>query len=411
AIAGAATYAYFLRPIGAAGQPDFVVNNRESFVRLGWYVSPLGLASSVAGVGRALIGAGLANVPLLLVSLGETLLHLVDARVTPIHFWAFRRFHPVALPTIAVFAGVLIVYLANERRSLRALAYTLGGGLMAWSAVVSAPILSHREYAGAPAALSAFRAELDANAVALYEWRGESFRLALPLQHLLGLTGYLVPPKGTDDPRLVDLVRSQVERGRTVYWVSVGGERDGLRRRFEVEPVTTHAWQWPEWEGRTDRRPERLSALSIVFDVLRLQPIERERADRRMLEFLDVGERDESRLGEGFGPSTSLAGCASCRRLTGRAEIRLAEPSQVDLELSLGLAGGRQPNAPLARVAIGVNGRRLGSRTLSNDFRTYYFDLRGVQPGAPVVVSIETEPDGWSGPGIGVDWARLTAPG
>ena len=115
ALIGLATFAYFVRPIihetygvdpGGATIPRYV---EESFVRLGWYLSPLGLALATIGGAFAVLRCTNRGLALFLVaSLLVTTYYLFDPRIAPDHFWAVRRFVPVTIPMSLLFIGLLV---------------------------------------------------------------------------------------------------------------------------------------------------------------------------------------------------------------------------------------------------------------------------------------------------------------
>jgi 4-amino-4-deoxy-L-arabinose transferase-like glycosyltransferase len=112
---GLAIFAYFVRPgiqetfsVDFAGRviPKYA---EESFVRLGWYLSPLGIA--LATVGGAIAISRSANRELtlfLLTSLVFTCYVLVDPRISPDHFWAARRYVPITVPFSLLCIGLVV---------------------------------------------------------------------------------------------------------------------------------------------------------------------------------------------------------------------------------------------------------------------------------------------------------------
>ena len=112
---GLAIFAYFGRPeiqetvsINLEGTriPKYA---EESFVRLGWYVSPLGLVLATIGGAIAVFRSSNRALTLfLLTGMAVTFYYLINPRITPDHFWAARRYVPVILPMSLLFIGVVI---------------------------------------------------------------------------------------------------------------------------------------------------------------------------------------------------------------------------------------------------------------------------------------------------------------
>ena len=121
-LVGLAVFAYLFRPMiqeTSYVNPQGLVLPRyaeESFVRLGWYLAPLGLALATIGGAAALLrGRGRALILFLLVGLLISIYQLIDPRVAPDHIWAARRYVPVVLPMSLLFIG-LVVQLLGWRR-------------------------------------------------------------------------------------------------------------------------------------------------------------------------------------------------------------------------------------------------------------------------------------------------------
>ena len=81
----------------------------ESFVRLGWYLSRLGLALATIGAAATVLRSTNRGLSLfLLTSLLVTIYYLFDPRIAPDHFWAVRRYIPVTIPMSLLFIGIVI---------------------------------------------------------------------------------------------------------------------------------------------------------------------------------------------------------------------------------------------------------------------------------------------------------------
>ncbi len=122
-----ASYAYWLRPnldhfslIDWPGNPlngtrDY---REDSLVNLARYLSPLVVWSAISGwflmfwqVGRHRLN--FIFLPALIVAGGFTVIYLWNPSITPYHFWAIRRFIPVAIPAIIFFATFALYTVAN----------------------------------------------------------------------------------------------------------------------------------------------------------------------------------------------------------------------------------------------------------------------------------------------------------
>jgi hypothetical protein len=119
AVAAAATYAYWIRPTMApfaveapSGARTYV---EDTLVNLAQYISPLVVWAAILGWILALWAAvrtrrnpGLLAV--LVVTGGMAALYLRNPFVTPLHFWAIRRFIPTIIPGMILFAAFLATW-------------------------------------------------------------------------------------------------------------------------------------------------------------------------------------------------------------------------------------------------------------------------------------------------------------
>ena len=112
---GLAFFAYFVRPnvqesISLTLEGIVIPRHaEESFVRLGWYLSPLGLAMATIGGAIAIVLSNNRGLALfLMISLAVTLYYLFDPRITPDHFWAARRYVLATIPMCLLFIGLVI---------------------------------------------------------------------------------------------------------------------------------------------------------------------------------------------------------------------------------------------------------------------------------------------------------------
>ncbi len=118
----AATYGYFLWPLNPdPGNAVFLSSDgitpvylnlfrEEGLVRLGWYLTPLGLLLGLSGF---VIFSGWhsdhRSLPVLFLFSCETVLYLLTAGMAyPVHFWAIRRYVPLVIPVFLLLASFFL---------------------------------------------------------------------------------------------------------------------------------------------------------------------------------------------------------------------------------------------------------------------------------------------------------------
>lgn len=277
AVVALSVWAFFIRPLAAgAALPDdpaaraITIANRQSFVQLGWYFTPLGLAVAVAGVTAILVARP--HPVLVLFALAGTasaILLFTQSLVNPIHFWAFRRYLPIVVPVFSVGIAYFLVSLARPGASWRArlpgLAFgALIVGMMLWQAV---PILGETEYRDARRQLAAVAHRLPEQAVILLAWSPAAERLAMPLAFTYGRTVFAIEDATLGDPGLLSAIRRWRDEGRPVVYLR---ER-GLPPLASVPPAfDVVEFDVPSLESPVDRLPRYWGRLRFALDAARL---------------------------------------------------------------------------------------------------------------------------------------------
>ncbi|MGH2458364.1 MAG: hypothetical protein ACRDIY_05800 [Chloroflexota bacterium] len=267
-LAGAlAVYAAYVRPLGdvplATIQLDAArlaaANNLESFVRLGWYITPLGLVLGTLGWMLLLRGARDRRTILpLMVILADTLIFLVDMKITPVHYWAARRWVPLVIPGFCLAIAYLLPRVSvNARdRFTRSivpfgLAITMAVGLLA----ATRPLIGYVEYRGAIRQVAALAATTPDDAVVLLAEGDSGIRFSTPLQYLYGRTSFVIWPDPRMDAAANLAARRWLAAGRPVYWVSTpdlpGPSEIGLSGDVVARPTIS----LPEKVATRDRPP------------------------------------------------------------------------------------------------------------------------------------------------------------
>jgi hypothetical protein len=278
-------FAYLVRPAlpapalsGEAGELEQAA--RESLVRLGWYVTPLGLVLAVVGAGALAAGGAWRASALLLALLALSLaFYLPNPLVSADHPWAARRYLPVVLPGLLVLAGCGAAWVGRWAWRWRggrpagplAVAAALGVavGLGEWQA--TAPVIGYREHAGALGQVRALAAAVPADALVLFPWTPAGLRLALPL-HYVGERASFVLPTRELEPGVVAVVRRWLAEGRTVYWVVPQGTRFPTPPGIRLRPAGEFVFAVPQLERPVERLPRAAQPVTFPLQLYQVQP-------------------------------------------------------------------------------------------------------------------------------------------
>ncbi|HEU4322465.1 MAG TPA: hypothetical protein VFS21_04875 [Roseiflexaceae bacterium] len=304
---------------GYIGAPIALPPGREvytiplgSMVRVGWYLSPLGMA--LAALGFALWWRrGMGRDSWLFLGLG-LLCSVVFFRQTygagdQTYIYILRRFVPQVYPTLCLGIAFALAALAGKISSTRApndttipeadnsklktqssklktprfLAATfLSLGLVAFLALTGRTIYRHVEYGGALAQLEAAAARFGPEDVLLFRGGAPVYAsardipdlLTTPLTYAFGRNALTVKSEepGNYAEPLARYVRRWQEEGRTVY-LALGASGGLGLPGFRLEPAGAIALDdLREFEQLTSQKPTNVRSFGVSFTVYRVLP-------------------------------------------------------------------------------------------------------------------------------------------
>lgn len=297
ALLGLALYAWFIRPYASAsityndqfGGGQIEKLDQENLLRLGWYLSPLGVWLGMLGICWLVWRVNWQTAVMLLIGLFFTLFYIWQIRNNPVQIYAMRRYMPAVLPLFVVGGAVLIgripygvfriqsairhteyairpdpteFHTSKTGTAVAALVALLWLGSMGWAA---RGFVTWVDYASMTAQIAALNDQLEPNSVLL--WNDQSpvtlgDQLGAPLWLQYGHSVFVLrQPTAVTDAQLGRTIEQWQNSGRTVYWVGdptwlVVQERPFTPQPFIIsgqiqEAVTTHkpTAVWPfVWE-------------------------------------------------------------------------------------------------------------------------------------------------------------------
>lgn len=277
-------FAYALRPGPVSpdtgeGAAALETASRESLVRLGWYVTPLGLALALTGAGRLLWSGQRRRAAPLLGLLGLSLaFYLPNPLVSSDQPWAARRYLPVVLPGLLLLAAYGATGVGNwlgcRRRAHRRLVGAGVTGLLCVGLAVgewrtTAPIAAYREHEGAIRQIQALAALIPADAIVLFPRSAAGTRLSLPLQYLGGRAAFVLPAEEPVEGVLAVVRRWRAE-GRPAYWVVPSGTRFPTPAGVRFAPAGQFIFETVQFERPLDRLPTAAEALRFDLQLYRV---------------------------------------------------------------------------------------------------------------------------------------------
>jgi hypothetical protein len=284
-----AAYGWFVRPVFGAllsytewydGQ-TIVLTDRENLLRLGWYLSPMGVWLGVAGICLLLWRTNRRTVALLGVGLFFSLLYLWRIQANPHHIYVMRRYVPVTMPFFIVSTAYLLYRLfmppptwkSTWQSTCRALGLILALawlGSLAWSA---RGFITQVDYRGLTGQLAQLDEQLPANSVLLFDDQSPvsvGDVLGTPLHYIFGHDVYtLRAPQMLDDAALVKTIESWQNSGRSVYWIGAPGWLQEQDFRYESGEVNIGG---SALEGSFDHKPYRIIQVNWTLNLRQIEP-------------------------------------------------------------------------------------------------------------------------------------------
>ncbi len=396
------------------GEIRIPVQNHLNLVRLGWYLSPLGIGLAIAGVALMVLRAAMERVwPVLVPGISFSLLYLYNILNNPFHIYAMRRYVPVVVPFFAAGTAYALAWLWGQRRRWRPMAPAtglLGLALVAWLLYNGRAVWTLVEYRGLMDQVEALAARLEPGAVLLFEDEapvGTGSTLGTPLQYLYGFTAFDLQEDRLDLSALAQAIGRWRAAGRPVYWV-----RGPRLTAIQVPDHPVPAMGIWILEHRLEQSythfPVRREVQKVPLEFYRLSldggvdcalPVE-----------VDVGTLDSLSVRGGFH-NKEWWGDLSVRWTAGEARLTfpcLPEKLPDRVSLAVRVASARPAELPPAHLTLLLDGQPLGRWTLEGGFQVIEVQLpgealRGREP------TLTLRSDTWvpQQQGVGTDARRL----
>lgn len=335
-----------------------------NLVRVGWYLSPLGVVLGL--LGYALWwrrGLNAASWLFLVVAFIGTFFFVRQTYGTSdqTYIYILRRFVPIAYPAFSLGIAYALVALAQPAlagrwtlgQRLRPFVATgLAALLTAFFVVTNRPIYAHVEYRGALAQLEAAADQFSADdAIVLMRGGGPIYAVsrdvpdlaATPLRFKSAIDAFTV--KSSEPGRYADDLARVVARwqadGRDVYLaLSASGGAFALPG-YTLEPAGAFALDLPEFEALTDQKPRNVAQLAVSFNIYKLVPTTPGSIGTAQL---PIGPTDVAAQIQGFYRAEIADTGVRYSWTNGDAVLRLPWPADAaPQEITLQLAAGERP--------------------------------------------------------------------
>jgi hypothetical protein len=365
-----ALYAYFVRPHWHG--PRTAPHDAEAFLRIGWYLYPLGQSLGVAGAMALLVRARKAQAFFLLVALTFSLFFFYKVRVWHDHYFAMRRFVPVILPAFfAAIAYLLGVFRESGLRyaaaGVRLVAVLLAGLYLA----AGHRLWRHDEFRGSLPFVEELARHIGDEDIAIFPAQEGLHLLELPLAQLEArnvLEFYTLKP---DRALLENLLETWRGRYREVFFVT--NYKISLSGLF-TRHVKDFELSTEKYEYSYDRPPKGPEPFNLRFTLSKAVDLG-DLAERvPKLPELDVGGSDDLQVAW-FHEKEREEDGTSFRWSQRTSSIFLPAVGAGVRTIALRLAGPKEAQAPLNPVEAALDGRPLGTISPTRAFEVHELSI------------------------------------
>lgn len=281
-----ALYAYFVRPLQAnpAREMSYWYGEHKvpdvepyNLVRLGWYLSPLGVALGVLGI-AAIVHEKVNDRTWMIVGVGVffSVLFIYRTFNNPHHVYVMRRYVPAVIPTFALGIAYSVTRLAGWRPVGRALAAGLVAvqvGLMLYGGRV---MIQQVDYRGGVEQFRAFSAQVPSGAIVLFnddEPVGTAGIFGTPLAYLDNRTVIDLQEDQLDSDRLDALVAGWLADHRPVIVADGPSRVAGLCDRWHCRSLGVAEFDLPVLEASYEHMPARVVPLQFSLELYAVESV------------------------------------------------------------------------------------------------------------------------------------------
>jgi hypothetical protein len=366
----------------ALGFRQLAAHDASAFFRLGWFVTPIGLAAGVLGLLVVIRDWRSRYLFPVLLALTFSAFYFYKIRVYNDYLFALRRFVPVILPFLLVFAALALTRLATRglKRKLAAGAVLL---FLTLSFVrQTLPVARHVDWRGSVRFVDDVARRFGPDDVVIFEQIKSVHLLSLPLWAIHGVQILELARYDPDPERLQHLFKAWRSRYRNIYFVHT--YRTDLCGIF-LQHVQDYAFTSVEWERTYERPPERPEARSLRFTVSRVVPPE----DLQVppLPEVVIGGSDDFQVSGFFDKE---GGGDLTYRWTGSCASVYIPGAKAGATVWVSASAGKRPaTAKVPLVTASLSGQALGSFVASPDWAEYSVRLPSPLPPGPPVLRLD----------------------
>jgi hypothetical protein len=248
--------------------------DRENLIRLGWYLSPLGILLSTAGVCLMIWKVNRGTAIILSTGLVFAFIYIWRIQANPHQVYAMRRYVPAVLPFAVVTSAYLFSWLFNRTQTwIKVGAVCLAILWLAsfgWSARGFVSQVDHR---GLIAQLDNLNETLAPNSILIFDDQAAitiGDIAGTPLHFIYGHDIFSLRDLATlDKEALLSSIDSWKDEGRTIYWI--GQQPPPLQLDMTTSNPLVSTITSQQLEGTYERKPTRIIEMEWQLELTPLQ--------------------------------------------------------------------------------------------------------------------------------------------
>ena len=401
-----AAYAYFLQPrLGQVRETYYWYTgtkiyryDHEIMLRLGWYLSPLGIWLGVAGAALlAWRGKLKQSGAFLVIGLLFSMQYLYSTFSNPHHVYTMRRYVPVVLPAFIIWGSYALTQLASLKKWGRWLALGLTAAWLGIALYQGRGLIRQVDNRGAVEQFQTLNSALEPHSVLFlsgYAAVSQGDIIGTPLQYLYDHDVFVLRDSDVlANPVMTPTLSQWLDEGRAIYLLTNGREPLTLPPEWSAESWLDFHFSLASLENTYHHFPRQIITHRTPVSVYRLRnEPERKELSAAYPLTVDIGGLDDLDLSGEFYGKEWLSDKLSVRWMGQRAELRLPPPpngQEIKISLRLGRSGGA--DLELDPLSLYANDQLLGTITPARGLKTY--ELTGTLPSAAqdeLVLTLET---------------------
>jgi hypothetical protein len=347
-------------------------------VRLGWVLSPIGLALGLLGLLLVIREWQPRFLFPVLTAATLSAFYFYKIRVFNDYPFAFRRFVPLVAPFLLALASFFLVRLAARGRLRRGVAALLVAGLAGIYVKDTRVIFDHVDWRGSVRFVREVARRFGPDDIVVFEQPRSIHLLSLPLWAAHGVNILELARFNPDPDRLQHLIESWRPRFRNIYFVHT--YRTELCSLF-LRRVGFFSFATFEWYAY-NKRPGPPEFRSLHFEVSRVVPPEELQVPP--LPEIDIGNFDDFQVSGFFDkegdPNFNY-------RWTGPCASVYLPGVHAGETLTITAAVEHRPDAPL--VTASLSGMPLGDFVVGSQWKRHVLSLPDELPPGPPVLRLD----------------------